>query len=198
MANRGRPKKPTTVEAKSNNDIAIQVAKKTTVNRNSPVIGNNGLEPISDNDNALFCGCARNIFNSPKVDLNNTEEVIQAINDYFTDCMETGLRPGNLALYAVLGLSRQDVSNAIYGYSKKIPPATIDVIKKAKESLAAYRELLGSHGKVNPVTLIFWQKNYDGLKDQQDIVVTPNNPMGEMPDAKSIEQKYENLPEEIE
>ena len=45
-------------------------------------------------------------------------------------------------------------------------------------------------GKVNPVTGIFWQKNYDGLRDQQEVVVTPNNPLGEMGDTERIKQKY--------
>ena len=46
-------------------------------------------------------------------------------------------------------------------------------------------------GKVNPVTGIFWQKNYDGLKDQQEVVLTPNtNPLGEQKDAEALKQKY--------
>ena len=198
MDKRGRPKKPTTIEAESNNDAAIQVAKKKAINRNSPVIGENGLKPISDEENALFCRCAQNVFNSPKVNLKNPQEVEEAIDNYFRDCIDKGLRPGNIGLYTVLGLTKQDVSNAILGYSKVLPPATIDFIKKAKGALAAYRVLLGSHGKINPVTLIFWQKNYDGLRDQQDIIVTPNNPLGEVPDAETMEQRYKSLPEEME
>lgn len=46
-------------------------------------------------------------------------------------------------------------------------------------------------GKVNPVTGIFWQKNYDGLRDQQEVVLTPNtSPLGEQADAESLKQKY--------
>lgn len=30
-------------------------------------------------------------------------------------------------------------------------------------------------GKVNAVAGIFWQKNYDGLKDQQEVVIEPRN-----------------------
>ena len=45
-------------------------------------------------------------------------------------------------------------------------------------------------GKVNPVTGIFWQKNYDGLKDQQEVVLTPNNPLGEAQNAEQLKQKY--------
>ncbi|CAJ0600759.1 unnamed protein product [Cylicocyclus nassatus] len=37
------------------------------------------------------------------------------------------------------------------------------------------REGLMADGKVNPVTGIFWQKNYDGLRDQQEVVVAPRN-----------------------
>ena len=42
-------------------------------------------------------------------------------------------------------------------------------------------------GKLNPVTGIFWQKNFDGLKDQQDIVIAP---------TKDIEA--DSTPEQIE
>ena len=30
-----------------------------------------------------------------------------------------------------------------------------------------------SDGKINPITGIFWQKNWDGLKDQQEVVIEP-------------------------
>ena len=30
-----------------------------------------------------------------------------------------------------------------------------------------------SDGEINPVTGIFWQKNWDGLKDQQEVVREP-------------------------
>ena len=51
-------------------------------------------------------------------------------------------------------------------------------------------------GKVNPVTGIFWQKNYDGLKDQQEHVITPNNVLGDRPDPVRLQQKYlDSLPD---
>lgn len=55
----------------------------------------------------------------------------------------------------------------------KLSSSTIDLIKKAKVALSTYREMLGSTGKINPVTLIFWQKNYDGLEDKQTMEITP-------------------------
>jgi hypothetical protein len=66
------------------------------------------------------------------------------------------------------------------------------LLKKAKVALSAYREMLGSTGKINPVTLIFWQKNYDGLEDKQTMEVAPRRDLqpDQTPDeiAKRLEQ----------
>ena len=51
--------------------------------------------------------------------------------------------------------------------------------------------MLGSTGKINPVTLIFWQKNYDGLEDKQTMEIAPRKDLeaDRTPDeiAKQIE-----------
>ncbi|MSA01052.1 hypothetical protein GKG47_11810 [Lactonifactor sp. BIOML-A3] len=174
------------MEKKDIEQAGKEVVKRKSNGKNSPVIGGNGIAPINAEENALFCQYALDMFHAPSVDLSNPDAVADAIDGYFKYCVDRGLRPGNLGLYAALGLSKQDVSNAINGYSKKLSSSTIDLIKKAKQALSTYRELLGSQGKLNPVTLIFWQKNYDGLKDQQDIVLTPNTGLDQ-----------EHTPEEI-
>lgn len=108
-----------------------------------------------------------------EIDLHNPDEVTQGIIDYFNSCERYNMRPGNLGLYAALGLSRQDVNNAITGKSKaKVSPASIDVLKKAIRVIGAYREQLGAQGKINPITLLFWQKNYDGLQDQTQLQIS--------------------------
>lgn len=177
------------MENKDVEKVGREIVKRKGNGRNSPVIGGNGVAPITNEENALFCQYALDIFHAPPVMLDDTEAVARAIDEYFRYCIERGLRPGNLGLYAALGLSKQDVSDALRGASHKLRPSTIDLIKKAKQALATYRELLGSQGKLNPVTLIFWQKNYDGLKDQQDIVLTPNTGMQQEHTEEEIAQK---------
>ena len=49
-------------------------------------------------------------------------------------------------------------------------------------------------GQINPVTGIFWQKNYDGLKDTQDLVLTPNAQRLSDGDYQEIAEKYKQLP----
>ena len=116
---------------------------------------------------------ALEVFESTPPDLHNPDEVRQAIQNYFASCDRHGVRPANLGLYATLGLSKQDVSDAIAGKNKsKVSPECIDLLKKAKLTLSTYRESLAMSGKLNPVTAIFWAKNYDGMADVQQIEVT--------------------------
>ena len=61
----------------------------------------------------------------------------------------------------------EEVKQAISDYF-----ASCDLLKKAKRVLSTYRESLAMTGKLNPVTAIFWAKNYDGMTDVQQIEVT--------------------------
>ena len=110
--------------------------------------------------------------------------------------MKRGLRPGNLGLYASLGLSKQDVSDAIRGRNKsKLSSSSIDLLKKAKVALSTYREMLGSTGKINPVTLIFWQKNYDGLEDKQTMEIAPRK---DLEPERTPEQIEKDIPIDVD
>lgn len=168
----------------------VAKTKKKPRGGNSPVIGSNGVKVTKD-ENAVFCQYALDIFNAPKVNLDNPEEVVDAISGYFNNCIDRGLRPGNLGLYAVLGLSKQDVSDALRGRSKKLSSSTTDLIKKAKVALSTYREMLGSTGKINPVTLIFWQKNYDGLEDRQTMEIAPKQDLEATKSPEEIKRQLE-------
>ena len=64
------------------------------------------------------------------------------------------------------------------------------IVQKAKAVLASIDASLVSEGKIPQVSYIFRAKNFFGMKDQQDIVVTPNNPLGENVDVEKIKQKY--------
>ena len=76
-----------------------------------------------------------------------------------------------MGLYSAWGLSRQAVHQTI---SRGASSARIDIMQKSLQIMATIRESLMSGGKINPVTGIFWQKNFDGLTDTQSIEITPN------------------------
>lgn len=143
---------------------------------NSPLIGDNGILATRDELTALTANMRKNFLadlNRPPIDLKNAEQVKEAIYNYLLDCEQSGKRPGNMGLYRALDISRQEVHSIVTGRDKnKVSPEVCDILKKALQMLGEYREQLGAQGKLNPVTMIFWQKNYDGLQDQTQIEVT--------------------------
>lgn len=155
-------------------------------------------------ENAILCQYALDVFNAKEPDLNNPDEVENAINNYFNNCISKGLRPGNLGLYASLGLDKDNVKNLIQGRiksvnGKSVNPASIAHLKKAKKALATFREMLGAQGKINPVTLLFWQKNYDGLTDVHQIEIDANSaPKPDLSPDEIAEKIEKDIPIDID
>lgn len=148
---------------------------KTGNTTNSPIIGDRGVTATTSEINALTRNMIDNFIadtSRPKIDLHNADEMKQAILNYLIDCEKSGKRPANMGLYRALDLTRQDVSNIFGGKSKnKVSPDCLDILKKTLSLLSEYREQLGAQGKLNPVTLIFWQKNFDNFTDSQTIQI---------------------------
>ena len=123
------------------------------------------------------------------LDHNDVEEMERRFANYLRLCAEWDMKIGNQAAYAAIGINKDNVYD--WAVRREANPARADFIKKVQTFCAMYREGLMEDGKVNPVTGIFWQKNYDGMKDQQEVVLTPNqNPLGEQPNMEALKQKY--------
>lgn len=123
------------------------------------------------------------------LDRDDVEEMERRFARYLELCAQWDMKVGNQAAYAAIGIDKDDA----YEWSNRNlgNPARTAFIKKVQKVCAMYREGLMEDGKVNPVTGIFWQKNYDGMKDQQEVVLTPNtSPLGEQKDAEALRQKY--------
>lgn len=168
----------------------------------SPVIGDNGIDATPEELTRLTRN-AKELFISStehETDLHDPEDVKQTIIAYFERCERHGLRPGNLGLYAALGMSKQDVSDIISGRNKsKASPESIDLIKKAKQVMGQYREGLALEGRLNPVTYIFMGKNYDGLEDQTRIeVAASGGPAAQLSPAEVAKQIEKDIPIDAE
>lgn len=139
------------------------------------------------------------------LDHDDVEEMERRFQHYLTKCAEWDMKIGNQAAYAAIGINK----DLVYEWTvrRQTNPRRTEFVKKVQQFCAMYREGLMEDGKVNPVTGIFWQKNYDGMKDQQEVVLTPNaSPLGDRTDAEALKQKYlentygvaESLPEGAE
>jgi len=163
------------------------------IKKYSPIVDNTEIDV---KENAVLVQYALDIFNTPDPDLNNPDDVKRCIDSYFNNCVSKGLRPGNLGLYGSLGLDKKQVNDLINGRisrvnGKDVNVKTVELIKKACKGIRGFRELLGSQGKLNPATLIFWQKNFDGLEDVQRMELAADMPKpSQSPDeiAAEIEQ----------
>ena len=129
----------------------------------------------------------RKWYKQPRV--KDDDELEQRIEQYFVTCEECGEWPTWEAMCLAIGYDRKTV----YGWTSgeiNASPRRRDLVKKAKDILASYDAALVSNGKMNPVPYIFRAKNYYGMKDQADIVVTPNNPLGDVQKPESLADKY--------
>ena len=54
----------------------------------------------------------------------------------------------------------------------------------------AQMEDYAQNGKINPVAAIFLMKNHFGYQDKQEVVLTPNNQLGEAASPEELQQKY--------
>ena len=119
-------------------------------------------------------------------------EVEDRVLEYVTTCYHTGQRMTVEKLALALGITRSTLYDWETGHTQS--PRRSDIIKRAKESIAAYDADMVAKGKLNPVPYIFRAKNYYGMKDNQDITITPNNPITDVNPA-DIVQKYDELPD---
>jgi len=127
-------------------------------------------------------------YNMPKAVTD--EEIAERLRLYFTESLENGAVLTVESMCLALGYPRQTIWRWENG-EEGSTPARRDLIKKAKELLASFDAEMVSEGKINPVTYIFRAKNYFGLKDQQEYVLTPNNPLGDHTDPADIQKRLE-------
>jgi hypothetical protein len=127
--------------------------------------------------------------------VSSDEELCERLNWFFTQCAETQQIPNVEKMANALGYHRNTLLDWENGNTGGFSPYTKDIIKQAKQILASIDAELAQEGKTQPVVYMFRAKNFYGMRDQQDVVLTPNMGGIDSADAKAIEAKYAELPE---
>lgn len=120
------------------------------------------------------------------------DEVEDRVLEYLSTCYNTGQRMTVEKLALALDVTRVTLHDWETGRTQS--PRRANIIKKAKEAMAAYDADMVSAGKLNPVPYIFRAKNYYGMKDNQDITIAPNTSITDV-SASDVVQKYQELPD---
>ena len=95
----------------------------------------------------------------PKTD----EELEERIDQYFSLCERSSIRPGIESLCLSLHITRQCLYNWCHGI--QCSERRQQACESAKSFIASFIEQASLSGKLNPATAIFLQKNWLGYKD---------------------------------
>lgn len=95
------------------------------------------------------------------------DEFVTRFNDYFNFCVEQEVKPTVESFALAFGITTQTVrkwESGEYGSFKK------DLVKRGKTIMQAFLTNAVMEGSVNPVTYIFYSKNYYGMVDKVEHV----------------------------
>lgn len=121
------------------------------------------------------------------INLDSDDEVEQRCAKYLEYCVQVDQRPCVEGLCVALGVSYQTVYDWQTGrYRGGKGSRRPEIIKKAKAVIAHVLAEMALGNKIYPNVWIFYGKNYFGMKDTQEVVLTPNNPLGESVNPEQI------------
>ncbi len=117
------------------------------------------------------------------------DECAERLNDYFKQCNDEGQLPTIEDMALALGTTRTTLWQ--WEHERTQGPVRSNMIKIAKQIVAGIDAKLAAEGKIPQVVYIFRAKNFYGMKDQQDVIVTPNtDPLGDRRSGEELTQKY--------
>ena len=130
------------------------------------------------------------LFEMPPINTDDNEQVTKRVSEYFNLCVERDMKPSFVGLAAALGVDRMTLYRWVNGATPSKPRAVCDTLKRAHIVLNQMIENWMQTGKINPVSGIFLMKNNFGYADKSEVVLTPNNPLGDQKDRSEIEARY--------
>lgn len=146
---------------------------------------------LAPGDNRKYIMHDLRMWDWPAVDMTRPKDVSERIGQYFQICAEDDMKPSVAGMALAFGIDRRTMWKWVNGIdSAYIPTESRDTLKKAYQFLNAQMENYMQNGKINPVAGIFLMKNNMGYADKQEVVLTPNQQLGDQVPAEDLEKKY--------
>ena len=183
------------------NDIGLTEEQVTDIvkkkqKRNRPDLANYGAEYVEPGDNTKYLSFAMQFFSLPQLDFSNVESVKERLQFYFTRCAEEDMKPSVAGMATALGVDRRTLWEWKTGGRREATAGLADTIKKGYQICELLWNDYMMNGKINPASGIFIGKNYLDMKDQTDVVVTPNNPMQDLNAEDARKRLLQGVPDE--
>jgi hypothetical protein len=189
--------------AKKETDIAVKEDNRPATGRGGKYNFPNARMKLIEQDDekrAFMAKCIENnlvFFNIGLKPVKSDEELCERLDFFFMECAKTQQLPTIEKMANCIGYHRQTLFDWETGANKGFSPDTSYIIKKAKQILASMDAELAAEGRMQPVVYLFRSKNFYGMKDQQEMVVTPNQQLSDT-DYQNVANKYQALPEDEE
>lgn len=147
------------------------------------------LEP---GDNTKYINHSMTIMKWEKPDMNSLEAVQKRCFDYFSLCAENDMKPTFAGFALAFGVDRMTMWRWCNNHpeGRKLAAPIRDTIKMAQNAINAQMEDYMQNWKIHPTAGIFLMKNNMGYTDQQEVVLKPDNPLGERKDPEELRRKY--------
>jgi transcriptional regulator with XRE-family HTH domain len=147
--------------------------KRKSNGKNSPVVGNNGI--IAKPDEMGEVGAELlDLYQMQPV--TTDKECSDRMNWYLQWSIERAAKGHGRPTIGTMAMAMGVARNTLWEWENgKLGSPRANIIKKGKEFIQTFLDELAMSGKVNPVTWIFYAKNYFGMTDSQNITITPNN-----------------------
>ena len=148
----------------------------------------NGNQNLQPGDMGRYLRHAMIGMDLPTIDISDEKQVEERIIWYFNHCIEDDMKPTVSGICNALGIDRRTFYQ--WGVGECRSSTHTPIVKKAKGILEELWESWMVDGKINAIVGIFLGKNHFGYADKQDIVVTPNNPLGDASNPEEVRQRY--------
>lgn len=125
-----------------------------------------------------------------QTDIKDPVSVRAAFLSFLQLCQEDGFKVSNLAACAAIGISRQTLIN----WSRSDREEFRQIAELIQSTCALSREQLIADNKLNPVIGIFWQRNFDGLRnDTEQTQSIEQDQTDDIRTASEYREKYGHL-----
>lgn len=195
---RGRPAKPKEIEVDETTGEVVEEAGKQIVKAKSTAAKKTtspswDIEFHADGKKEEISQILGNCLRWYKMEkVQSIDELRERVEAFFVSCFERGEVPTWEKLCLATGYHRITCWEWATGQTtSQLGSEAGNILKKAKDFLATFESEMVTNGKINPVVYIFRAKNYFGMKDQQEYVLTPKQPLGDMEDPATMAQKYQ-------
>ena len=120
----------------------------------------------------------------------NDEELAARFQDYFYRCGQTGQTPTVEEMFLSTGLPWDFLVDCEYGRRRGFTDSTAAIIKNAKVFMRTIDAKLVTSGKLNFLAYCFRSKNYYGMSDKTEVVVSAGSPLEQTMSAEEIAARY--------